>query len=116
MVSHFINSQASPLFKVATPGTGVFQTKGDSEREGLLCYDLHQRRFLWLRERWGHPGWAPDGKSVINVGPILINADTGAVQECAKFPQFPWNHPSLAPAGWLFVTDSRSEKMVINGK
>lgn len=98
------------LFKVATPGTGIFQTKGDSEREGLLCYDLQQQEYLWLRERWGHPGWTPDGKTVINVGPILINADTGALRECAKFPKFPWSHPSLAPDGRLFVTDSRSDE------
>ncbi len=98
------------IFKVATPGTGVFQTKGDSEREGLFCFDLKRRRFLWMRERWGHPAWASDSRSLINVGPTLIDGETGNNLDSAPFPKFSGSHPSFGPDGQLFVTDAINDR------
>jgi WD40-like Beta Propeller Repeat len=96
------------IFKVATPAGGDFRSKNASERDGLVCYDLQARRFLWMHERWGHPAWHADSRSLVNYdgkGLYVIDAETGAVRRPAKLPAFPGSHPSFGPGGSLFATD-----------
>ena len=48
------------FFKLASNGhtNGNPRSKGASEREGLICYSIAEKRFLFLREKWGHPSMA----------------------------------------------------------
>lgn len=96
------------IFKLATPAGGDFRSKKASERDGLICYDLKAGRFLWMHERWGHPAWHPDARSLVNYdgkGLYVIDAVTGAIRRPAKLPAFPGSHPSFGPSGGLFATD-----------
>ncbi len=97
------------MFKVATPAGGDFRSGKASQREGLFFYDLKGGRFLSMRESWGHPAWHPDSRAVINMGPILIDSDTGKAERVPGFPAFPGSHPSFSPDGKLFTTDATVE-------
>lgn len=94
------------FFKGATPLGGDFRSKQASFREGLFCYDLARKRFLFARMKWGHPAWHPDSRQIINVMNILIDSDTGAERPISGVPRFPGTHPSISPDGRLFTTDS----------
>lgn len=97
------------IFKFAVAKGGDFRRKGASTREGLVCYDLEAKKFLWAQKRWGHPAWSPDGESIINTGQIVSDAATGRTARHAGFPRFPGSHPSFAPDGRLFTTDAQVE-------
>lgn len=94
------------IFKLAVARGGDFRSKGASDREGLICYDIQEKKFLWMQKRWGHPAWSPDGSSVINTGQIVTLAESGKTRRFEGFPKFPGSHPSFAPDGKLFTTDS----------
>jgi Tol biopolymer transport system component len=84
------------------------RSKEASDREGLVCYDLSNRKFLWMRGQWGHPAWHPDSSSLINCdgkGLYEIDARTGTTRRREGLPAFPGSHPSLSPDGALFATD-----------
>lgn len=93
------------FFKLAAPAGGDFRSKEASTREGLVVYDLERSRFLLLREKWGHPGWLADSHTILDVGPTLVDSDTGAAHPLPGLPKFPGSHPSVSPDGRLFVTD-----------
>src|SRR5262245_28533751 len=95
------------LFKLAVAKGGDFRRAGASTREGLVCYDLRAGKFLWMQKRWGHPAWSPDGASVLNVGQVMTDAATGKTRRYEGFPAFPGSHPSFAPDGKLFATDTQ---------
>ena len=97
------------FFKLSAPLGGDFRSKGASDREGLICYDLERSRFLFLHKRWGHPAWHPDSWTIINTPNVLINAETGECRSILDLPQFPGSHPSISPGGRLFVTDTRMD-------
>lgn len=97
------------FFKMAAPAGGHFQSKQASVREGLICYDLEADRFLFLHERWGHPAWHPDGRTVINTPNVLIDTNTGESRPIPGLPKFPGAHPAISPDGRLFVTDTQME-------
>jgi Tol biopolymer transport system component len=97
------------VFKLAVAKGGDFRSKDASTREGLVCYDLRAKRFLWMQKRWGHPAWSPDGASVLNVGQVVTDAATGQTKRYGGFPPFPGSHPSFAPDGRLFATDAQLE-------
>ena len=97
------------FFKLATPAGGDFRSPEASTRKGLVCYDLRACRFLFLHERWGHPAWHPDSRTLLNTPNILIDIDTGVVREVPDLPMFPGSHPSVCPDGKLFVTETRLE-------
>lgn len=100
--------QSKVIFKLATPAGGDFRSKDASDREGLVCYDLHAGKFLWMRDKWGHPAWNPDSGSLINYdgkGLYEIDARTGTVRRKEGLAVFPGSHPSWGPDGILFATD-----------
>ncbi|MBM4080593.1 MAG: hypothetical protein FJ278_12900 [Planctomycetes bacterium] len=94
------------FFKMATPLGGDFRSSKASRREGLVCYDLANRRFLFLREKWGHPCWHPNSRTILEPGNLLIDSDTGALSRVPDQPAFRGSHPSISPDGQLFVTDA----------
>lgn len=97
------------VFKLALPGNGEFRSKGASQREGLFCFDLKRRSFLYMLERWGHPAWCPDSRSVLNTPNVIIDQN-GASTPIAGLPAYPGSHPSVSPSGSHFVTDYRYEE------
>jgi hypothetical protein len=99
------------FFKVATAGVDDFRSKDASHREGLIGYDLERRRFLFLRERWGHPAWHPDSRTILEVDNQLIDSDDGATAVIPDGPRMRGAHPSVSPDGTLFVTDGLLEAM-----
>jgi Tol biopolymer transport system component len=100
------------MFKVSSPTGGGFRSPKGSTREGLLCYDLIAKKFVFMQPRWGHPAWHPDSRQILNIrseGVFLIDSETGQVQSNPRLPPFPGGHPSLSPDGKLFVTDTQLE-------
>jgi hypothetical protein len=94
------------FFKMACGSGGDnYRTDRASHREGLIGYDLEHDRFLFLRERWGHPAWHPDSRRIIEVGNLLIDSDDGAVSRIPDLPQLRGCHPSVSPDGTLLVMD-----------
>jgi hypothetical protein len=94
------------VFKLATPSGGDFRSTAASDRECLIGYDIEHSRFLFFRARWGHPGWHPDARALINVPSLLIDSDTGKERAIPDLPAFPGTHPSISPDGQLFTTDT----------
>jgi hypothetical protein len=94
------------FFKMASAGNGDFRSAKASLRLGLICYDLEASRFLFLREKWGHPAWNADSRSLIEPGGIFIDSDTGSSHRLPHFPTFHGDHPSFSPDGKLFITDT----------
>jgi hypothetical protein len=99
------------FFKVAAAGVDDYRAKDASHRQGLIGYDLGLGRFLFMREKWGHPAWHPDSRRIIEVGNVLIDSDDGTVAPIPDEPVIRGSHPSVSPDGRLFVTDGLSESV-----
>lgn len=98
------------FFKMATPGGGDFRSSKASTRLGLVCYDLAQEQFLFLRSKWGHPVWHPDSRTILEANHELVDTNRqGAARIIPGLPRFPGTHPSVSPDGRLFVTDTQLE-------
>lgn len=104
------------MFKLASNGhtNGNPRSKGASEREGLICYSLAEKRFLFLRPTWGHPAWHPDGTTIVETAFSLIDSNTGKEHRVPGLPVCGGDHPSASPDGKLLITDSTMNKF--NGK
>lgn len=98
------------FFKMASPSGGEARSKSASDRQGLLCYGLEDSRFIYLREKWGHPAWTADSRTIVEMGNLLIDTDSGATRRVPGLPVFRGDHPSLSPDGRLLVTDTTLEK------
>jgi hypothetical protein len=99
------------FFKMATPAGGGFRSNSASTRQGLVCYDLAQAKFLLMREKWGHPAWHPDSRQILEVGSVLIDSDSGTLRRIPGLPVFRGSHPSVSPDGKLFVSDTTLEAL-----
>jgi hypothetical protein len=100
------------FFKLATPTGGGFRSPAGSSREGLICYDLRQDKFVYQHATWGHPAWHPDSRRILNVWKqrlVVIDSQTCQVERNEQLPAFPGSHPSFSPDGRLFVTDVKFE-------
>ena len=98
------------FFKMASAGNGDPRSKGASERQGKIGYDLAEKRFLFLSEKWGHPSWHPDSKTIVETQNQLIRTDTGAVERLPGLPDCGAGHPSASPDGRLIVSDTTLER------
>ncbi len=102
------------FFKLATPlesdldrRSPEFFRRSPSERKGLICYDLKASRLTFPQpHNWGHPAWHPDGRQILEINHVLIDADSGATRSIPGLPKLSGGpHPSMHPGGALFVTD-----------
>lgn len=98
------------FFKLATPAGGSMRSGKASTRLGLVCYDLQQKRFLFQRERWGHPAWHPDSRTVAETRGELIDTETGKSRRVPNWPTCHGDHPSISPDGALMATDTTLEQ------
>ena len=99
------------FFKMATPSGGDPRSTTASQRQGLICYSLADQRFLFLRERWGHPAWHPDKQTIVEMAYTLIDSDTGQERRLPGLPVFRGDHPSASPDGTLIVTDTTMDRL-----
>jgi len=98
------------FFKMASAGNGDPRSKGASERLGKIGYDLEEKRFLFMSEKWGHPSWHPDSKTIVETQNQLIRTDTGAAERIPGLPDCGAGHPSASPDGKLLVSDTTLER------
>jgi hypothetical protein len=78
-----------------------------SDREGLVCFDIERSQLLFFRRDWGHPAWDPSSKKFIDTPNVMIEAYTGKEWPIPDLPKFPGEHLSVSPDGKLFVTDTQ---------
>jgi hypothetical protein len=78
-----------------------------SDREGLVCFDIERSKLLFFRRDWGHPAWDPSSQKFINTPNVMIDAYTGHERPIPDLPKFPGEHLSVSPDGKLFVTDTQ---------
>jgi hypothetical protein len=110
------------LFKIATPGKadtppdgGEFRSRAASDRHGLIVHDLREGRFLFMREKWGHPAWHPNSRNVLEVGGLVIDFETGKTRTVPDCRGFRGEHPSYSPDGSLFTRDTLADAEPFNG-
>lgn len=98
-----------------------------SARQGLICYSLSEKRFLFMSQKWGHPSWQADSRHITEVHFTTIDSNDGrvtqnpgmatkaarakAAAEGSPAPVTPvrdvsGDHPSTNADGTLVVTDS----------
>jgi hypothetical protein len=98
------------FFKMATSTGSDPRSKGASARQGLCCYSLEEKRFLYANDRWGHPSWQPGSRYITEMGNLVYDSNDGAMQRLPGLPPFRGDHPSVSPDGKLRVTDTTLEK------
>lgn len=99
--------QKRVFFKMACGSGGDnYMTSAASARQGLVVYDLVDKKFLFLREKWGHPAWFPDSNRIMEMGNLWLTSDeAGKVVRVPNLPYMSGCHPSVSPDGKLFVMD-----------
>lgn len=99
------------FFKLASAGpTGDPRSSAASARQGLICYSIAEQRFLYQNNRWGHPSWHPDKKSIVETAFFLYNSDDGKYVRLPGLPAVRGDHPSASPDGKLIVTDTTMDR------
>lgn len=98
--------QSRIFFKVAAGNGGDnFRSSKASVRRGLVVYDRDSERFAYFNQRWGHPGWHPDSRQIIDIGPVVYDTESGKGKRIADQPSMPGSHPSIMPDGRHYITD-----------
>jgi len=98
------------FFKLAAPTGSDPRSKAASQRLGLVCYHLKDRRFLYRTDSWGHPSWHHDNRTIIETAFRLIDSNDGANKRLPGLPPVRGDHPTISPDGKLIVTDSTLDK------
>ena len=102
-------SAQSPDYRPLPEGRLHWPRSYQSDREGIVAFDIAQSRLLFFRRNWGHPSWDPQSKWILNVPNVLQDARTGQERAIPGLPEFPGQHHAFSPDGKLFVTDTRLE-------
>lgn len=111
-----ISSDGKRAFVKIAAGNGGddFMSKGASVRQGLIVFDLESGKIISMREKWGHPAWHPDSRTIIEMGNILIDTNDMAVTRIPDLPNLRGTHPCISPDGKLMATDGVADS--IGGK
>lgn len=99
------------FFKLATPAGGDPRSKQASTRLGMVCYSLHDQKFLRADSRWGHPAWHPNSKLIVEAGNLLIDSKSGQTQRIPGLPYMGAGHPSASPDGKFMVSDATMDRL-----
>ncbi len=94
------------FFKLAQPKDATFQSKTASKRDGLIVFDIKHGKLLSRRDKWGHPTWHKDCRTIMTPMNVVFDSDTGQEHVLTDFPEWPGSHPNYHPDGRLFTTDS----------
>ena len=102
--------ESKVFFKPCVPGGGdSFRGMSVSKRNGKVIFDLQEKKFIRLVEKWGHPSWSPDSSGIFEKGNFLMDVSTG--KNGPRFsPSCFSDHPNLSPDGTVFVTDAEVSK------
>ena len=98
------------FFKMAVAAGGDPRSKEASDRQGLICYSLAEKRFLYMNARWGHPSWESDSRTIVEAGNLLYDSNDGARTAIPHLPGFRGDHPSASPDRKLLVTDTTLDR------
>lgn len=98
------------FFKMSAPGpdgaANNFRSKNASHRQGTVVFDLVKHEPVFMREQWGHPGWFPDSRRMIEASNTWLDTDRGGpATKIPDLPHLPGDHPAVSPDGKLFVKD-----------
>ena len=80
-----------------------------SDREGLVVFDIQHAKLLYFQHDWGHPAWFPDSRRILNYHNTVTDAYTGKTVSIPNLPEFHGQHLTPSPDGKLFVTDTQLE-------
>ncbi|HWB85950.1 MAG TPA: twin-arginine translocation signal domain-containing protein [Bryobacteraceae bacterium] len=100
-------STMSPGYKPLPEGHLRWPHAYESDREGLVCFDIEHRKLLFFKRNWGHPSWDSRSTTILNMPNLLIDGRTGQEHPIPNLPKFPGQHLSFSPDGKLFVTDTQ---------
>ncbi|WP_265593372.1 hypothetical protein [Verrucomicrobium sp. BvORR034] len=98
------------FFKMAAASGPDPRSGAASVRQGLICYDLKNQRFLYQNERWGHPSWHPDDRHIVETAFTIFDSDNGKATRTPGLPAARGDHPSASPDGRLLVTDTTMDR------
>jgi hypothetical protein len=102
-------SAQSPDYQPMPEGHLRWPRSYQSDREGLVCFDIEHCKLLFFRRDWGHPSWDPKSTTILNVPNLLVDGRTGRETAIPSLPKFPGQHHDFSPDGRLFVTDTQLE-------
>ncbi|MEO8497882.1 MAG: hypothetical protein ABI614_22675 [Planctomycetota bacterium] len=115
------------FFKMALATGDDPRSKSASARQGLICYSLAEKKFLFMSPKWGHPSWQPDSRHITEMHFTTIDSNDGKVTSNPGLPtkaaraqaaaagqpapqgavrDVSGDHPSTSPDGKLVVTDT----------
>ena len=115
------------FFKMALATGDDPRSKSASARQGLICYSLAEKKFLYMNPKWGHPSWQPDSRHITEMHYTVFDSDDGSVKMNPGMPtkasrakasadgnaapvfamrDVSGDHPSVSPDGKLVVTDT----------
>lgn len=94
------------MFKVARgSGSENFRSSKTSIRKGKFVFDIQHNTFVHFYKLWGHPAWMPNSRDILEKGSHVFFFQTG---DSLKVSDVPNDHPSAAPNGRLFTSDSHT--------
>ena len=67
-------SAQSPSYTPLPEGRLKWPRSYQSDREGLVCFDVEHGTLLFFRRNWGHPAWDMKSTTILNTPNILQDA------------------------------------------
>lgn len=102
------------FFKMSSVRSGDPRRGDASERQGMIVYDIAEKRFLNQFDQWGHPYWHPDSRRIIEFPNVVIDVVAGTTTPIPGVPYFSGSHPSISADGRLLLSDVQLDK--VDGK
>lgn len=99
------------FFKLASGNGGDAYMGKVSDRQGIVFFDLEQKRLTHMRPRWGHPAWHPDSFHWIEMGNVLYDAEGKSTTRIPDVPALSGQHLAVAPSGKAWVQDGLAESL-----
>ncbi len=98
------------FFKMALAKGNDPRSTAASAREGLICYSLAEKRFLYMNPKWGHPSWQPDSRHITETHYMTFDSNDGKYTRLTALQDVSGDHPSVSPDGRIIVTDTIMDK------
>ncbi len=74
------------FFKMALKTGDDPRSKSASAREGLICYSLAEKKFLYMNAKWGHPSWQPDSRHITEMHYTVFDSNDGSSVQNVGIP------------------------------
>lgn len=76
-------SDVDPTYKSLPPGHLKWPHSYQSDREGLVVFDVEHSRLVFFQRDWGHPAWFPDSRRILN---FITPSPTRTTESRVPFP------------------------------